>query len=74
MSAVCNLTAHGIAAIFGPTSKETMNIVSSISETLEIPHVLTRYTSLRRPAKYRVNVAPDRRSLSKVRPNQYPIV
>lgn len=63
---MCNLTSMGVAAIFGPSRKENINIVSSISETLEIPHVLFSHTALRRPTKVRVNVFPDRQSISKV--------
>ncbi|KAJ1521640.1 hypothetical protein ONE63_003287 [Megalurothrips usitatus] len=62
---VCNLTAQGVAAIFGPSKKENINIVSSICETLNIPHVLTTYTAVRKPTKCRVNLAPDRPSISK---------
>ncbi|XP_034239452.1 glutamate receptor ionotropic, kainate 2-like [Thrips palmi] len=61
---VCNLTSNGVAAIFGPKSKGTMNIVSSIAETLEIPHILTHPPSVRIPSKMQINITPDRQSLS----------
>ncbi|XP_034244808.1 glutamate receptor ionotropic, kainate 2-like isoform X2 [Thrips palmi] len=61
---VCGMVANGVSALFGPSHRDLINIVSSISETLEIPHILTHYTSLRRPTKLRVNVAPDRQSIS----------
>lgn len=62
------MVAGGVSALFGPSHRDLINIVSSISETLEIPHILTHYTSLRRPTKVRVNIAPDRRSISQVSP------
>ncbi|KAK3931587.1 Glutamate receptor ionotropic, kainate 2 [Frankliniella fusca] len=62
---LCALTEQGIAAIFGPSRAENINIVSSISEALEIPHILTQYSAHRRPTKVRVNIAPDRTSVSK---------
>lgn len=36
---MCNLTAEGVAAIFGPSSLETRSIVESISQVMEIPHI-----------------------------------
>ncbi|KAK3919445.1 Glutamate receptor ionotropic, kainate 2 [Frankliniella fusca] len=61
---VCNLTYSGIAAIFGPKSRQTANIVSSIAETLEIPHIVTHPAMAKRPTNYQINVYPDRSSLS----------
>ncbi|XP_052123911.1 glutamate receptor ionotropic, kainate 2-like [Frankliniella occidentalis] len=61
---LCKLTEQGVAAIFGPSRKENINIVTSISETLEIPHILTQTFTSRRPTKVSVNIAPDRKSIS----------
>ena len=40
---VCKALDSGIAAIFGPQSGGTSAHVQSICDTLEIPHVETRY-------------------------------
>ncbi|XP_071449244.1 glutamate receptor ionotropic, kainate 2-like isoform X2 [Hetaerina americana] len=40
---VCNMTEQGVAAIFGPSSRLTSSIVQSTCDTLEIPHLETRW-------------------------------
>ncbi|KAJ1532308.1 hypothetical protein ONE63_000916 [Megalurothrips usitatus] len=62
---LCNITKHGVAAVFGPKSSETAGIVTSICETLEIPHILTHWDTYPSPAaKYQINIHPDPKSLS----------
>ncbi|KAE8737789.1 hypothetical protein FOCC_FOCC016738, partial [Frankliniella occidentalis] len=63
---VCNLTYNGVAAIFGPKSRQSVNIVSSITETFEIPHIVTHPGLARRPTNYQINIYPERHSLSQV--------
>ncbi|KAL1455589.1 hypothetical protein WDU94_009673, partial [Cyamophila willieti] len=36
---VCNATSEGIAAIFGPQSIENRNIIESMSQIFDIPHI-----------------------------------
>ncbi|KAJ1531866.1 hypothetical protein ONE63_000515 [Megalurothrips usitatus] len=63
---VCNFTLGGVAAIFGPRSTGIVNVVSSIAETLEIPHILTHPMSSRGPSNnYQINIFPDRTSMSR---------
>ncbi|KAE8743142.1 hypothetical protein FOCC_FOCC011235 [Frankliniella occidentalis] len=61
---LCNITRQGVSAVFGPKSPETSGIVSSICETLQIPHFLTHWDTNPRPAKYQINIHPDPKSLS----------
>ncbi|XP_034252798.1 glutamate receptor ionotropic, kainate 2-like isoform X1 [Thrips palmi] len=61
---LCNITRQGVSAVFGPKSSETLGIVTSICETLEIPHILTHWETSPRPAKFQINIHPDPKSLS----------
>lgn len=64
---MCNITRQGVSAVFGPKSSETLGIVTSICETLEIPHILTHWDTAPRPAKFQINIHPDPKSLSQVK-------
>jgi Receptor family ligand binding region. len=68
---VCNATSEGIAAIFGPQSIENRNIIESMCQMFDIPHVEAFWD----PNKYfiptngvhGVNVYPESHLISKVR-------
>jgi hypothetical protein len=36
---VCSVVEHGVAAVFGPRAPNSMGIVQSVCETLELPNV-----------------------------------
>lgn len=58
----CNLAAEGVAAIFGPSSRFTSGIVSSVADVLEIPHLVTHwqpYAVNPDNHKMTVNLYPD---------------
>lgn len=38
----CNVLGKGILAVFGPSSYSNIDIVQSICDTKEIPHIITR--------------------------------
>lgn len=66
MSAVCHLLRSGVAAIFGPQSGQTASHVQSICDTMEIPHLETRWDYRLRRESCLVNLYPHPTTLSKV--------
>lgn len=64
---VCYLLRSGVAAIFGPQSPQTASHVQSICDTMEIPHLETRWDFRLRRESCLVNLYPHPASLSKVR-------
>lgn len=64
---VCHLLRSGVAAIFGPQSAQTASHVQSICDTMEIPHLETRWDFRLRRESCLVNLYPHPASLSKVR-------
>ncbi|KAJ8982466.1 hypothetical protein NQ317_000424 [Molorchus minor] len=43
MSVTCSLLENGIIAIFGPSSEENSNVIQSICDLKEIPHIEVRW-------------------------------
>lgn len=66
---VCHLLRSGVAAIFGPQSAHTASHVQSICDTMEIPHLETRWDYRLRRQSCLVNLYPHPTTLSKVRRN-----
>ncbi|CAH1182546.1 unnamed protein product [Phyllotreta striolata] len=62
---VCHLLRTGIAAIFGPQSAHTASHVQSICDTMEIPHLETRWDYRLRRESCLVNLYPHPTTLSK---------
>ncbi|CAG2067360.1 unnamed protein product, partial [Timema podura] len=65
--AVCTLLFTGVAGIFGPTSGETAETVQSICDTMDVPHIETRWDIRQRRHALSVNLYPHPATLSKVR-------
>lgn len=63
---VCHLLRSGVAAIFGPQSAHTASHVQSICDTMEIPHLETRWDYRLRRESCLVNLYPHPTTLSKV--------
>ncbi|KAK9498544.1 hypothetical protein O3M35_003153 [Rhynocoris fuscipes] len=62
---VCHLLRSGVAAIFGPQSSQTASHVQSICDTMEIPHLETRWDYRLRRESCLVNLYPHPMILSK---------
>nr|QGW50663.1 ionotropic receptor 21 [Propsilocerus akamusi] len=62
---VCHLMKTGVAAIFGPQSSHTASHVQSICDTMEIPHLETRWDYRLRRESCLVNLYPHPSTLSK---------
>ncbi|XP_033212072.1 glutamate receptor ionotropic, kainate 2 isoform X2 [Belonocnema kinseyi] len=62
---VCYLLRNGVAAIFGPQSAHTASHVQSICDTMEIPHLETRWDYRLRRESCLVNLYPHATTLSK---------
>jgi ionotropic kainate glutamate receptor 2 len=62
---VCHLLKTGVAAIFGPQSSHTASHVQSICDTMEIPHLETRWDYRLRRESCLVNLYPHPSTLSK---------
>ncbi|CAB3367343.1 Hypothetical predicted protein [Cloeon dipterum] len=62
---VCHLLKTGVAAIFGPQSPQTASHVQSICDTMEIPHLETRWDFRLRRESCLVNLYPHPRAISK---------
>ncbi|XP_024216292.1 glutamate receptor ionotropic, kainate 2 isoform X2 [Halyomorpha halys] len=62
---VCHLLRSGVAAIFGPQSPQTASHVQSICDTMEIPHLETRWDYRLRRESCLVNLYPHPTVLSK---------
>lgn len=64
---VCNLTASGVAAIFGPSDIASAGIVKSIAETLEIPNLQTQWEVARdKLSLLTIKTYPETKILSQV--------
>ena len=61
---MCQLLKSGVAAIFGPQSAHTANHVQSICDTMEVPHIETRWDSKMRRESCLVNLYPHPSVLS----------
>jgi glutamate receptor, ionotropic, invertebrate len=66
----CELLSQGVAAIFGPGTTETSGIVSSIADTVDVPHIITHWDresfgARRTNSKMTLNVFPDADTLSR---------
>uniref|UniRef100_A0AAR5QFC0 Glutamate receptor 1 n=1 Tax=Dendroctonus ponderosae TaxID=77166 RepID=A0AAR5QFC0_DENPD len=62
---VCHLLRTGVAAIFGPQSPHTASHVQSICDTMEIPHLETRWDYRLRRESCLVNLYPHPTTLSR---------
>ncbi|XP_031331870.1 glutamate receptor ionotropic, kainate 2-like [Photinus pyralis] len=62
---LCHLLRSGVAAIFGPQSAHTASHVQSICDTMEIPHLETRWDYRLRRESCLVNLYPHPKTLSK---------
>ncbi|KAG4074265.1 hypothetical protein HA402_008674 [Bradysia odoriphaga] len=62
---VCHLLRMGVAAIFGPQSSHTASHVQSICDTMEVPHLETRWDYRLRRESCLVNLYPHPSTLSK---------
>ncbi|CAH1126003.1 unnamed protein product [Ceutorhynchus assimilis] len=62
---VCHLLRQGVAAIFGPQSPHTASHVQSICDTMEIPHLETRWDYRLRRESCLVNLYPHPTTLSR---------
>ncbi|XP_050309100.1 glutamate receptor ionotropic, kainate 2 isoform X3 [Anthonomus grandis grandis] len=62
---VCHLLRNGVAAIFGPQSPHTASHVQSICDTMEIPHLETRWDYRLRRESCLVNLYPHPTTLSR---------
>ncbi|XP_049807369.1 glutamate receptor ionotropic, kainate 2 [Schistocerca nitens] len=62
---VCHLLRSGVAAIFGPQSGQTASHVQSICDTMEIPHLETRWDYRLRRESCLVNLYPHPTALSR---------
>lgn len=71
---VCHLLRGGVAAIFGPQSAHTASHVQSICDTMEIPHLETRWDYRLRRQSCLVNLYPHPTTLSKVRIQTWGII
>lgn len=66
---MCHLLNSGVAAIFGPQSAHTASHVQSICDTMEIPHLETRWDYRLKRESCLVNLYPHPTTLSKVKYN-----
>lgn len=62
---VCHLLRSGVAAIFGPQSAHAASHVQSICDTMEMPHLETRWDYRLRRESCLVNLYPHPTTLSK---------
>ena len=65
-TAVCKALGSGVAGIFGPQSGTTSSHIQSICDTLEIPHIETRWDYRLTRDDYSVNLYPHPQALGKV--------
>lgn len=62
---VCHLLRTGVAAIFGPQSPQTASHVQSICDTMEVPHLETRWDYRLKRESCLVNLYPHPSMLSR---------
>ncbi|CAG9860598.1 unnamed protein product [Phyllotreta striolata] len=66
MRNVCSIIDEGVVAIFGPRSYRNIDVVQSICDVKEIPHIITRWKSYYIDGdKTIVNFYPDSSTLSR---------
>ncbi|XP_071445424.1 glutamate receptor ionotropic, kainate 2-like [Hetaerina americana] len=63
---VCQLLGMGVAGIFGPSSETTSEDVESICDTMEVPHVETRWDLYQRRGTMLLNLYPHPAALARV--------
>ncbi|KAG8227033.1 hypothetical protein J437_LFUL013820, partial [Ladona fulva] len=63
---VCQLLGKGVAAIFGPSSDATSEDVESICDTMEVPHIETRWDLYQRRGTVLLNLHPHPAALARV--------
>ena len=63
---VCKALKSGMAGLFGPQSSVTSSHVQSICDTLEIPHIETRWDYRMKRDDYSVNLYPHPFALGQV--------
>lgn len=57
----------GMAAVFGPPHASTAKHIQSVSESLRIPHIETRYDYSSQSKEFAINIHPKPSTLGKVR-------
>ncbi|KAK9498543.1 hypothetical protein O3M35_003152 [Rhynocoris fuscipes] len=62
---VCSLMSEGVAGIIGPKSQETSHHVQSLCDTMEIPHITTRFDANQRRSSCLINLYPHPSAISK---------
>ncbi len=63
---VCKTLETGIAGLFGPQSGVTASHIQSICDSLELPHVETRWDYSMEREDYSVNLYPHPQALGQV--------
>ena len=63
---VCKALDSGVAALFGPQSSVTASHVQSICDTLEVPHVETRWDYRVEREDYSLNLYPHPQAVGQV--------
>ena len=63
---VCKALKNGMAGLFGPQSSVTSSHIQSICDTLEIPHMETRWDYRMKRDDYSVNLYPHPHALGQV--------
>ena len=64
--AVCRALKGGMAGLFGPQSSVTSSHIQSICDTLEIPHIETRWDYRMKRDDYSVNLYPHPHAIGQV--------
>lgn len=67
---MCELLSEGVAAVFGPSTSETIGIVAAIAGAVEVPHIVAVWEreplgGKRTPNKMTLNIYPDTEVLSR---------
>ncbi|KAK7863959.1 hypothetical protein R5R35_000076 [Gryllus longicercus] len=63
---VCKLVSTGVWAVFGPQKSQGSSIVQSMCDTMDIPHVQTRFDAYQRRTDILVNLFPHPSALGQV--------
>lgn len=63
---MCELLSEGVVAVLGPQSPDTADLVQSVCDTMEIPHMEQRWDIRQRRGSCLVNLHPHPSSVAKV--------
>ena len=64
---VCKALDTGVAGLFGPQSSVTSSHIQSICDTLEVPHIETRWDYRLDREEYSLNLYPHPQTVGQVR-------